>query len=115
MVRALAARNVTAIFAGGNQSYATDMEGRLCCFGDGYGSDSSKEPVILREFNFQDLALADGVPFAMVKESDGNFALVKLGSVTSRVEVDCQIVKFHSMKTGGDHVGIKVFIPDTKP
>ena len=35
--------------------------------------------MIIRECNFQDLALADKVPFAVVKESDGHFGDAGVG------------------------------------
>lgn len=98
---------MTAIFSSGNQSCAVDKEGRLIGFGDRWTSANSKDPIVIRDFNFQDLAIGATVAFAMVKDSNDYFHLV---NTDSRVQVGGQIVDFHSMKTGGDHVGVKVFL-----
>lgn len=112
VVRPLCARNVTAIFSAENKWFALDKAGRLVSFGGEKKEQTiNRDGTVNRDGNFQDVAVAETVQYAMVEEDDGHFGLVKIeGTVSSPIQVDGQITCFKSMKTGGDHVGIKVFM-----
>ena len=116
VVRSLCTRNIMAVFAEGNQSCAIDKEGRLASFGEGWtdaDAIGTKEPIIHRDCNFQDVALGDS-QFAMVKKEDGHYGLVKVGSPISHFD-SRDITDFKSVKSGGNYVGVKVVLQPADP
>lgn len=111
VVLGLTKRTVTAIYSSGNQNQVIDSNGRLICFGEGWNNANPRESKVFRTGDFQDVALAESVTYALVKETNGNFTLKKVGKDEPvAVEFEGEIIQIGKMKTVGNHVGVQVVI-----
>lgn len=119
-VRKLGERNITAVFAAGNQSCVIDKEGRLVGFGEGWNDADAdkKEPVVNRDYDFQDVSLgrddagagSKSTGFAIVKKPNGSYGLAQVGREIAYIG-DLDLRTYKSLTTRGDHVGVSVSLP----
>ena len=112
LVSALKDHDIHGLFSTENKCCALTSKGKLKCFGEFAWCDSKPKDAA-DGIDFDDIAIAQSFVVGLHNPNGQDYVLEKLDNTTGArtpIRFDFDVVKIYQMKTGGNHVCLKVAI-----